>query len=71
MVVPIAPQGLKWQLTNDKCQLINGFLSYLAHAYFPFRLNIFSIRSVITNPPTTFVVEQTTAMKPRIVLTLL
>ena len=36
-----------------------------------FRLNIFSMRSVITKPPTTFVVEQTTAMKPRIVLTVL
>ena len=33
------------------------------------RLNILSIRSVITKPPTTLVVEQTTAMKPRIALT--
>src|ERR1041384_1151862 len=39
-------------------------------AYF-FLLNMRSIRSVITNPPTTFVVEQTTAMKPRTVATLL
>jgi hypothetical protein len=36
-----------------------------------FLLNIFNIRSVITNPPTTFVVEQTTAMNPRMVLTVL
>jgi len=36
-----------------------------------FLLNIRSIRSVITNPPTTLVVEQTTAMKPRIVLNVL
>src|SRR5262245_14388430 len=36
-----------------------------------FFLNILSIRSVITNPPTTFVVEHTTAIKPRIVATLL
>src|SRR6266508_3780129 len=35
------------------------------------RLNILSMRSVITNPPTTLVVEQNTAMKPRIVLTVL
>ncbi len=35
------------------------------------RLNIFNMRSVITNPPTTFVVEQTTATNPRIVLTVL
>jgi hypothetical protein len=36
-----------------------------------FRLNILSMRSVMTNPPTTFVVAQTTAIKPSIVLTLL
>jgi len=36
-----------------------------------FRLNIFNIRSVITKPPTTFVVAHTTAMKPRIVLSVL
>src|SRR5918996_114190 len=36
-----------------------------------FRLNIFNMRSVITNPPTTFVVAQTTAMNPRTVLTVL
>ena len=29
------------------------------------------MRSVMTKPPTTFVVEQTTAIKPRIVLTVL
>jgi hypothetical protein len=33
------------------------------------RLNIFNIRSVITNPPTTLIVEQVTATNPRIVLT--
>src|SRR5437867_9119054 len=31
-------------------------------------LNIFSMRSVIRKPPTTFVEEQHTAMKPKIVL---
>ena len=36
-----------------------------------FLLNILNMRSVITKPPTTFVVEQTTAMNPRIVLTVL
>ena len=30
-----------------------------------------SMRSVITNPPTTLVVEQTTAINPRIVATML
>ena len=33
------------------------------------RLNIFSMRSVMRKPPTTLVVAQTTAMKPRIVAT--
>src|SRR5204863_2784347 len=33
------------------------------------RLNIRSMRSVSANPPTTFEVEHTTAMKPRIVAT--
>src|SRR5215470_11814833 len=39
------------------------------HAYFSScrRLNILSIRSVITNPPTTLAMEQATAMVPRIV----
>src|SRR5262245_9261964 len=39
------------------------------HAYFSGcrRLNILSIRSVITNPPTTLAIEQATAMVPRIV----
>src|SRR6185436_6024896 len=41
------------------------------NCFYFFRLNIRSMRSVITNPPTTLVVEQTTATKPRIVATLL
>ena len=36
-----------------------------------FLLNMRSIRSVITNPPTTLVVEHTTAMNPRTIATLL
>ena len=32
------------------------------------RLNIFSMRSVIRKPPTTFVLEQATAIRPNVVL---
>ena len=46
--------------------------NYSAFYFFSsFRLNILSIRSVMTNPPTTLVVEQTTAVKPRMVLKVL
>jgi hypothetical protein len=59
-------QEHKVQSTKFKAR--KGHRSFFATS---FRLNILNMRSVITNPPTTFVLAQTTATNPRIVLVVL
>src|SRR5829696_4134298 len=59
------------ELTRIKSVSIRENLRLYSFFAMSFLLNIFNIRSVITKPPTTFVVAHITAMKPRIVLTLL
>jgi hypothetical protein len=60
-----------WKAIFVQSWLIRENLWLYSFFAMSFLLNIFNMRSVMTKPPTTFVVEQTTAMKPRIVLTVL
>ena len=56
--------SIRGALTRGK-KVIRGLF---APHFFSWRLNILSMRSVIMNPPTTLIVEATTAMKPSVVL---